>query len=133
MSLSASHFLNACNPHTRGKASSRSRRLLFFIGAPNSASASPVVIFCPFLLLLFFTETIRFKSRFSLASWLLSPHTNSYPPYLNVLSSTSSVHFLFSIFALHLRNDGLPLASSVVMSRGKGCEVLNAGVGGFII
>ncbi len=33
---------------------------------------------------------------------------------------------------LHLRNDGLPLASSIV-SEGKGCEALDAGVGGFII
>jgi hypothetical protein len=77
---------------------------------------------------------IQFKSHFSLATWLSLPYTNSYPPYLkNVLSSTSSVHFPCSIFTLHLWNDGLPFASSVVMSQGKGCEVLDAGVGGFIV
>ncbi len=133
MSPSACHFIHAGNLHTRGKASSRSRRLLFFIGAAsNLSSASPTIIFCLFLLLLFVTVMIQVKSRLSSSAWLLPPHTNLHPSYVYVLSLTSLVPLALSIFTLHLRNDGLPLASSIVIE-GKGCEALDVGVGGFII
>ena len=46
--------------------------------------------------------------------------------------TASIVPLAFPIFALHLRNDGLPLASSIV-SGGNGCEAPDAGVGEFII